>query len=70
MAKYEVIIDDATALRWCFDNQQFKEATEINPHQVSSYLEGMVALYGNGPKIRDKRDDAAMAICRALRPCN
>lgn len=63
MAKYEVEIDDATALRW--SHYIIEEGAEIDPECVRNRLEEMVMRYGTFPAIQSNADRAAMALARA-----
>ena len=67
MAKYEIEIDDATARRWSRPGLLMDpDNLDIDVARVESALVELVRRYGDFPQLRDKHDEAAMAICRGI----
>lgn len=65
MAKYEIELDDATALLFSREPYVLEVPTEIDPEMVGKRLADLVERYKNFPAIRRSEDDAAMAFVRA-----
>ncbi len=65
MAKYEIEVDDETALRWSHDSYSVIGASStINPERVAAAIGELVKRYGTFPKIVGPKHQRALAMLR------